>query len=268
MNRRFSWSALALLALSPAIAQEAPLERSQDPRAAEFFAMVKRHVQDPRREPAPGAIERREDLVTGKRSDGSPLHIDLALPASRGSAGPRPVVLLLHGGLPDEIPIRPSDWQAYRDWGAILADAGFATVMFDHSLGFPKRRLEVASAEITTVLDWVASNATELRLSTDRVHAVSFSAGGLLLPELARGGRFASFVLFYPLLGVPTGGPDAQAMSVEERAPLAFASGLRALTAKRRPLLILRAGADAVPACSPSSIPPCPRLWRAISTSN
>lgn len=251
MNRSLSWGALALVGLSAAIAQQQPQERPQevpqDPRAAEFFAMVKRHVQDPRRDPAPGAIERRDDLVAGKRADGSPLLVDLSLPTSAKASGLRPVVLLLHGGLPDEVPIRPSDWQAYRDWGAILADAGFATVMFDHGLGYPKRRLEVASAEITTVLDWVAKSETAYELAADRVHVVSFSAGGLLFPELARRGRIASFVLFYPLLGIPASGPDAQAMTVEEQAPMAFASGLRALTAKRTPLLVFRAGADAVP---------------------
>jgi acetyl esterase/lipase len=239
---------IASLVLSTDAVQSA--EAPQDPRVAEFFQLVKRHVQDPRRD---REVTRRDDLVAGSRLDGSPLQVDLTLPRASAAGGQtvRPVVVLLHGGLPDEAPIRPSDWQGYRDWSAILADAGFAVVMFDHRLGYPERRLKEAAAEVAQVLDWIERNAATSGLDPQRIHVLSFSAGGLLVPELARSGRVAGFVLYYPLLGVAPGGPDFQATPNQAKEAMALAGVLDALHRRSTPILIVRAGADAVPGLLP-----------------
>jgi acetyl esterase/lipase len=172
----------------------------------------------------------------------------LALPCAQ--AQPFPVALLVHGGLPAGTPIRPSQWRVYREWGAALAGRGVATLMIDHSLGFPDRALDRAIDELDAALAWLVTNRDVYNFEPGQLRIVAFSAGGLLVPELlgpARPLRAERIALFYPMTGA---GPlDRSPPSIAARMRLAEAAPRLGRSAM--PLLIVRASADANPGLLP-----------------
>jgi len=209
----------------------------------QFVAMTRRPLQY---DLEPERVDVRRDVAVGKRADGSPLTIDLYLPIT--GAKPRPVVLLLHGGIPDFIPIRPTQWQMYQDWGTVLAQSGIAAVMFNHRLGYPQRRIDEAMNEITQVTQWLDKSAATHRLDTAQITAAAFSAGGLVMPELVRRNeRIRRYVLYYPLLG----SENNPAENADVRAKLRFIDVLPLLVKRDTPILIFRSGADEVPGLLP-----------------
>ncbi len=236
--------AFAMVAPVAARAQAAP----DDEQVARYLHATRA----PLIHPAIPGEPRRVRKAIGKRADGSPLVIDLTLPQAGAKAGP--AVVLLHGGLPDEAPIRPSAWRVYGDWGAALAAEGTVAIMFDHSLGFPKQRLDQAMGEVDQVLAWIAKDGAAFGIDAEHVQTWSFSAGGLLTAELLddkRPLRLAGMVLFYPLTGLPPDGPSLPLVGpvVADRMDLAKAAD----RAARRdvPMLIFRAGHDEVPGLLP-----------------
>lgn len=242
MVRRLAFAVLILFAGVPAPAAA----QTRSPQAEEFLAMVKRPLRYPVR---PDRAELQSDLRIGWRADGSDLVVDLYLPKQRGDDRPLPVAILLHGGLPDQVSVQPSDWRMYRDWGALLAQSGIAAVMFDHRLGYPQRRIDEAMAEIGQVMQWLQQSAAARRLDPARITAIAFSAGGLLIPELARrydGTRIRGYVLYYPLLGVDVD----QANDAATAAKLDFVAATPELAKRGTPVLIFRSGADEIPGLS------------------
>lgn len=162
-------------------------------------------------------------------------------------ASPRdaPVVLLVHGGLPDAATIPPSVWRVYQDWANVLAGRGVAAVMYDHGLGSPDRRLDRAVGETDRVLEWLARNGATHGLDVDRVFLLTFSAGALLVPELTRPGRplpVRRVGMLYPMTG--RGPSDRSPEETVARMDLG-----RAASEFRDgpPAMIIRAGGDEVP---------------------
>jgi acetyl esterase/lipase len=231
-------TALGLMVLAPSTG----FAQQRDSRVQEFLELVQRPLLYPIQ---PARVETRAGIVAGKRQDGSPLTVDLYLPKQATDAT-RPIAMLLHGGLPDAVPIKPSEWRMYRDWGTALAQSGIVAVMFNHSLGYPQRRLDTSAAEIDQVLRWLRDHHTEHRVDAQRLTVIAFSAGGLLIPELVRRYEPSSirrYALFYPLLGV-----DADASNAAEIAQRTqFVSAVPLLASRHTPLLIIRAGADQQP---------------------
>ncbi len=227
-----------LLAAHGALAQA-------DRQAQEFMEMTRQPL---RYALQPDRVTVHEDLKIGERADRSALTIDVYVPRGSGDTA-LPVALLVHGGLPDMIPVQPSAWRAYRDWGTVLAQSGVATVMFDHRLGYPRRRVDEAMQEIDQVVRWLKQPASarapaSAALDTARLHVITFSAGGLLVPEIARRyQQVAGVVMFYPLLGIDADADNDAATAGR----LNFAGALPVLAQRRTPVLIFRAGADEIP---------------------
>jgi len=243
-----AFAAVAAAAPLSACAQTPP-SPDQAQQIARYLETTRARLNYPVREEA---VERAAHEV-GRRADGSPIVIDLTLP--KGCAGKRvPVAILLHGGLPDEAPIRPRAWRAYQDWGAALAQNGVAAVMFDHSLGVPRRRLDQALGEIDAVLAWIAREGPKRCLDAERVSALAFSAGGLLMPELlaeSRPLKLRRAVMFYPSTGVAPGSPSAAVVepALAERMDLSAAA--QRLSRGGAQILVLRAGGDEIPGLLP-----------------
>ena len=213
---------------------------------ARYIAATKAPLRHPLRDAA--NVDRRS-IEVGKRADGTPIEIDLAFPQP-ASGKPVPVVLLLHGGLPDEATIRPKAWQVFRDWGTALAASGVAAVMFDHSLGVPRRRLDQALGETDAVLAWLAKEGPARGLDTQRLGAFVFSAGGLFVPELlgdSRPLRIDRVAMFYPSTGVVPGSPTAAVTDAALAARMNLSAAAKRLASQRTQLLILRGGGDALP---------------------
>jgi acetyl esterase/lipase len=243
-HRRTRVIALALTMLALAASEGEAQQASDSSRLASFLVLTRKQLQHPLR----AATVDRTTMTIGARVDGSPVVVDLTRPASPSRA-PLPVVILVHGGLPDDAPVRPRSWQVYKDWGAILAASGVAAVMFDHSLGSPKRRLDLSVSEIDIVLRWVATEGARLGLKTDSVQAIGFSAAGLLAPELLRDERpvpISRIALFYPLTGVvPTTETPLHDDALTAR--MDIRSAAQQLAKRRTPLLLIRAGGDIQP---------------------
>ena len=245
-------AACAVLATCPMATAQAPAPAApsaDDARAqaiVRYIAATKATLKHPLRDAA--TVERRS-IEVGKRIDGSPIEIDLTLPQPAGGK-PLPIVLLLHGGLPDEATIRPKAWQVFRDWGTALAASGAAAVMFDHSLGVPRRRLDQALGETDAVLAWLAKEGPGRGLDTQRLAAVVFSAGGLFVPELLSDSRLLRVdrvAMFYPSTGVVPGSPTAAVTDAALTARMSLSAAAKHLASQRTRLLILRGGGDALP---------------------
>ncbi len=237
--------AVALTLLAPAASEAAAqAQLSDSARLANFLVITRKPLQHPLRT----AAVKRSTMPIGTYADGSPMLVELTRPAT-SSRNPLPVVLLVHGGLSDDAPVRPRAWQVYKDWGTVLAASGVAAVMFDHGLGGPQRRLDRSLSEIDIVLRWLKSDGARLGLAVDSIHVAGFSAAGLLASELLRKDRpmpVSRMLLVYPLTGiapeaaVSSGADDATAARMNLGANAAF-------VAKRgAKLLVIRAGADAI----------------------
>lgn len=184
----------------------------------------------------------RSVVAIGSRTDGAPFEAILTLPDPK-PAGAVPVVVLFHGGISPGSGDQASRWQVFHDWGVALAAHGVATVMFDHSLGYPDRRLNLALSEADAVLSWLKEKGGDHGLDTARVTSFSFSAGGLLVAELLspdRPLRPARAVIFYgstaaaPGSAVDTGAEPR--MSLVDAAPRIGGNHI--------PVMMIRGGGD------------------------
>jgi hypothetical protein len=180
-------------------------------------------------------VDRRE-VIVGTRADGAPIVVDVTTPVGRGP-GPIPACVIVHGAAPLSMGRVMRGSQMYRDWGAALAGAGVAGLMFDHSLGWPELDDARALAEIDQVMAWLAANAGDHDLDLSRLGAILVSGGGVLAPALLvarRGPAIRRAALFSPLTGDPEG--EREALSLAASAPTIAGQDLR--------LAIFRAGGD------------------------
>jgi len=172
--------------------------------------------------------------------------LDAYLPERPGAF---PVVLLVHGGVGADVPLRPKDWGIYRSWGRLLAASGYVTIAFNHRLGFPEPMMAEADQDLSAMLETVRSQARALRGDPQRIALVAFGAGG---PLLARPLREAvpgvrALAGFYPYLDLRPS--QWHRKSIQGDALIAFspAAQLRAPVAGRMPFFLARAGKDESP---------------------
>ncbi len=211
-----------------------------------FGGSVQAQDNPPLRHPLVSADVLKEEVTIGQRADGSPVKITLSTPKGEGKSK-LPIVLLMHGGIPAEIKAPASVWQVYRDWGTVIAASGAAAVMYDHSLGVPKRELDLALSQLDQVLAWLAAQGEGRGLDSKRVSVIAFSAGGLLAPSLVEDKRplaVTRIALFYPSTGIVPGSPSEPLTSPELAQRMSLQKSAAAIAGRKMPLLILRAGGD------------------------
>lgn len=105
-----------------------------------------------------------------------PLLADVYLPESDG---PRPGVLMVHGGA----------WQfgsrrSMRPLAAQLAARGYCVVSIDYRLA-PKHKFPAQIEDCRAAVRWMRQNAASLKLDSTRIAGVGVSAGGQLVLLLA-----------------------------------------------------------------------------------
>ncbi|MGB8062036.1 MAG: alpha/beta hydrolase [Candidatus Sulfotelmatobacter sp.] len=121
-----------------------------------------------------GAVSIQQNVVYA-RSDGADLHLDIYQSPDRG-AGPRPAVLLFHGG----------GWTSYdkssmRDMGEFLARLGFVAFAVDYRLfQGSESRWPAQLDDAQRAVRWVRANADKYDVDRQRVGAYGFSAGAQL----------------------------------------------------------------------------------------
>ena len=149
--------------------------------------------------------------VTHVSAPGAPGQPDVTLVVHtpRGAARVRPGILYIHGGgmvLGDAVMRQGIDGARAVDWDCVM-------VCVDYRLA-PETRFPGAVEDCHAALTWMAQNAAELGVDTNRIAVMGDSAGGGLAASLAqlardRGGPYlAAQILIYPMLDHRTGTDD------------------------------------------------------------
>ncbi|MCK1796948.1 alpha/beta hydrolase [Streptomyces sp. XM4193] len=156
MRRVTGWLALCTVALVPG----GSAIHSAAPPAASFPVPVA---------DAPYARTAGETDVTD-HAYGSRRDQRVTVYENRGGTGPRPAVLLLHGGY----------WSYRGTWSSLpydLADDGFVVLDAGYALS-PHGRWPAQIDDARRALDWTIENADRLGVDPDRIVALGSSAGG------------------------------------------------------------------------------------------
>lgn len=169
---------------------------------------------------------------------------DVYLP--RLSEGPAPIVILIHGGMGPEFPVRPKDWGIYQSYGRLMAASGLVAIAYNHRAGFPKVELEAASADLRDVIEFARAGAAKWGADGERICLAAFSGGGPLLGFAMRERRpfIKCLVGMYPVLDIEKMELFTSQMSAEE---LAKYAPVQHLSEAAPPLFIGRAGRDKIP---------------------
>jgi acetyl esterase/lipase len=220
-------------------------ERAADTTGdAAFLAMVNRpvalEVQGAER------VQVRENLPYRSVAGGA-LRADVYL-AARGG-GPAPVVILVHGGVGPEFPVRPKDWGFYTSWGRLLAASGLTAVTFNHRLGYPEPAIDEALSDVDSLAAFVRRQAAGWGADPGRIAIVTYSAGGMLLAPWIRETRpgVRCIVAFYPIIDLRVAKHLQQHLRPEQLEAYSAGSHLAKSARTMPPLLLIRAGRDQIP---------------------
>src|SRR5207248_7279654 len=164
-------------------------------------------------------------------------------------AGRFPVVMLLHGGVPDEVPVRPKDWGLYRSWGKLLAASGFATVIPNQRVSFPDPRLVLAEQDVAGALDFIRGHAAQLSADASRVCLIAFSAGGPLLAKFIRERPpdLRCLAAMYAFLDIRQSEPHRQHLAPAQLDQFSPLVQMERSGPRMAPMFVARAGHDEVP---------------------
>jgi acetyl esterase/lipase len=232
----------ALLALSALAPPASPPPTAAD-RYRAFAEMVNRRLVYS--VPGEDSVRVRRDVVY--RSAPEAL-ADIHLPAE-GARRPAPVVVLVHGSLPPDVPVKPKDWGLYQSWGRVLAASGFVAVTFNHRLGYPEPRIGEAASDVAALLEHVRAHARAWDADPDRIAIAAFSGGGPLLAPYIREPRpfVRGLAAFYAILDVRGEDGVYPPPVVAALAGHSPAAALAAAPETVPPLFVMRAGRDRIP---------------------
>lgn len=249
--RRGACAFTALALAAPVLGAEPapPGAAAPEPTPEERLAGFRRMVDPPvvLRRAGTEAVEVRRDL-TYATAGGAPLLADVYLPPGLAAGARLPAVLLLHGGIPDEVPYRPKDWGVYRSWGRLLGASGMVGIAFNQRVSSPDPRLRQAREDVESVLRWLRAHAESLHVDPDRVCLASFSAGGPLLAAFISAPRPAvrCLVAFYSYLDVRQSEQHRAFLTPAELDAFSLAAQLAGGAARMPPMLVARGGRDDV----------------------
>jgi acetyl esterase/lipase len=166
------------------------------------------------------------------------VRMDVYVPPDLQAEERRPIVMLVHGGVPTSLPVK--DMGAYRSWGRLLAAQGMVAVTFTHRLRWPFSQLQESAADVRAAIDFARANASKFNANPDRMCIAAYSAGGpLLTVALQDEGRYVRCQLgIYPLV-------DAQGYGIPDEAKFALKTYVDKPSFP--PLFLARAGRDAIP---------------------
>lgn len=239
---RFALAALTIAALATPRATIAADPPALDEGTRRFLEIVNRPIVLER---TPLRVTVRENLRY--RAGDAKALADVYLPA-RGRQ-PAPIVVLVHGGMGPEFPVRPKDWGSYRSWGRILASRGYVAVAYNHRLGYPEPMVDEAASDLDSLLAFARARAREWHGDPDRVAVITYSAGGMLLASALREPRpwLRSAIGFYPIVDLTVAAHLRERLPAEALERHTLGTHLPAIGARMAPVLILRAGRDQIP---------------------
>jgi acetyl esterase/lipase len=186
-------------------------------------------------------IAARANLIY-KTADSGPLLADLYLPPRTTALSP--IVIFIHGGIPEGLTPQPKDWGAFVSWGQLMAASGMAAVTFNHRMrfgtGFVPGTVAKAADDLADLIQYLRGNASGLNVDPTRIALVAFSAGGPLLaaPMLEQYEGVRCSVALYAYLG------DTTAPDVFDAARFSAIGALNARRGAVPPMFVARAGKD------------------------
>jgi len=200
--------------------------------------------------PGMDQVKVKSDIAYKKDATADFLKMDLYTPPD--GKGALPVVILIHGGVESDDPLKPKDWGFYKSWGRLIAASGMAAVTFNHRVGFPNPNLEQASHDVGDLIAFVQTHSEEWGLDRDRICLAAYSAGGPMLsmamhhtPSYIR-----CLVAFYAFLDIQESALHKKYLSeqqLKEFSPIFQLSQ----NEKMPPMFIARAGKDQIPDLEP-----------------
>jgi acetyl esterase/lipase len=237
---------LALVSLLPSVCVEAQSPSDQEAKA--FLDQVNKPVVYS----IPGMEEAkiRSGIIYKRQTGASFLQMDLYTPAS--TSGLLPIVILIHGGVESDDPLKPKDWGFYKSWGRLIAASGMAAVTFNHRVGFPDPNLETASHDVTDLVAFVRAHSGEWGLDGNRICLAAYSAGGPMLSMAMHEtpSYIHCLVAFYAFLDIQQSALHKKYMSerqLKEFSPIAQLGQNEHIP----PMFIARAGKDQIPDLEP-----------------
>ena len=176
--------------------------------------------------------------LTYTQTDDALVRMDVYVPADLQADARRPIVMLVHGGVPRSLPVK--DMGAYRSWGRLIAAQGMVAVTFTHRLRWPLSQVQESAADVRAAIDFARANASKFKADPDRMCIAAYSAGGPLLTVALQDERpYVRCQLgIYPLV-------DAQGFGAADEAK--FALNTYVDRPSFPPLFLARAGRDAIP---------------------
>ncbi|HEX9892920.1 MAG TPA: alpha/beta hydrolase [Gemmatimonadales bacterium] len=176
-----------------------------------------------------------------------------------------PAIVFIHGGIiPGDTAALPAsalpkEWDSYLEWGRAAAAAGFAAITFNHRLTVRDQVIPVTE-DVRDLMRTVRARADRHGIDPSRICVAVFSAGGPLANLFLRpdGEPVRCLILYYPFmdlahLGVhtPFRGPHARA-ALDSAAAWDPSRYLMTRPDSLPPLLLARAGRDAIPGINAS----------------
>lgn len=194
---------------------------------------------------------------------GPALLYDVFLPADSDSL--RPGVVFIHGGLVagGTLRVSPKDGlPSYQQWGRLVAASGLVGITFSHRLN-TNENVDTAGSDVRQLLAEVRRRAAEWRLDPERICIAVFSAGGPLaspyMRAVAAGAAPIRCIAFYyaymDMDHAAVISPFRQAHPEQRLAALTGWSPRFELMDNPQqmpPLLVARAGRDAIPGINAS----------------
>jgi acetyl esterase/lipase len=191
---------------------------------------------------------------------GTALRYDVFMPP--GGDDVRPGVIFIHGGLVAGSTQRISPKDLHAQWGRLVAASGLVGITFSHRLN-TNENIDTAANDVLRLVAEVRQRAAEWRLDPDLICVAVFSAGGplasLFMTDGASDAPSARCIAFYyAFMDVEHAAvisPFRRAYTEPRLSELRSYSPLAALirnTDRLPPLLVARAGLDAIPGINAS----------------
>lgn len=90
-----------------------------------------------------------------------------------------PIVFLIHGGpVPENIPVKPKDWEFFKQYGKLLANNGLAAVVINHSL-FSNDNILQSRQDIENAISFIKENASNYGINGNMISLWMFSFGAI-----------------------------------------------------------------------------------------
>lgn len=247
MSARFLLMALAFLATTAARAEtKLPWkDAAPTPPAVAASPEFEKAVMPPVMVTLPGM----DDLKISRDVDyalSSDPFVRMDIYAPKKAKGPRPAVLFIHGGVGTKG--QAKDWGIYQSWGRLAAASGLIGVTFTHRLGYPETKITEGSADVGMAIAYVRNNAAAYGIDADKICLAAFSAAGpLLSPYMSEAPEYIRcLVSVYTFLDIRQTKEHQAAETATTRndySPILKLAG----TGRKTPLLVVRAGKDAIP---------------------